>query len=212
MLARPWRNMVWSSASSTLIGPFVFAFVIWFSPNPSCSVLLVRPEGIVASTPFRATDLRLFFDVMEHIPTVHRASSSAIHRSAWRDCMKSSWRSPDGGSSVTQNPKIEPCEAVFSARWGIGSRPIRSFHTVSPGTRVHSPSTGALNFCQWHHLGCARDKTLLTEKGGRDGTLDHRQPSASRDRCATAGASRQEGPTAELQEGRRVPAGLVAAT
>src|SRR5829696_1613542 len=84
MLARPWRNMVWSSASSTLIGPFVFAFVIWFSPNASCSVLLVRPEGIVASTPFQATDLRLFFDVMEHIPTVHRASSSAIHRSTWK--------------------------------------------------------------------------------------------------------------------------------
>src|SRR5215204_1140920 len=36
--------MVWSSARSTLIGPFVFAFVIWFSPNPSCSVPLVRLE------------------------------------------------------------------------------------------------------------------------------------------------------------------------
>src|SRR5215207_3944261 len=83
MRARPWRNMVWSSASSTLIGPFMFAFVIWFSPNPSCSVPLVRPEGIVSSTLFRATDLRLFFDVMGHITTVHRASSSAIHPSAW---------------------------------------------------------------------------------------------------------------------------------
>src|SRR5215217_7042360 len=30
MPARPWRNMVWSSASSTLIGPFV----IRFSPIP----------------------------------------------------------------------------------------------------------------------------------------------------------------------------------
>src|SRR5829696_4785802 len=79
MPARPWRNMVWSSASSTLIGPFV----IWFSPNTPRCAPLVRPEGIVSSTPFRATDVRPF-DVVGHIPTVLRASSSAIHRSAWK--------------------------------------------------------------------------------------------------------------------------------
>src|SRR5215203_7401826 len=45
--------------------------------------------------------------------------------------MKSSWRSPDGGSSVARNTKIEPCGAVFCAWWGTGSTPIRSFHTVS---------------------------------------------------------------------------------
>src|SRR5215212_1491591 len=47
--------------------------------------------------------------------------------------MKSSWRSPDGGSSVARNTKIEPCGAVFCAWWGTGSTPIRSFHTVSEG-------------------------------------------------------------------------------
>src|SRR5215217_5855097 len=67
----------------------------------------------------------------------HKAGKAKFAEFTFRDCMKSSWRSPDGGSSVTQNPKIEPCEAVFSARWGIGSRPIRSFHTVSPRTRVN---------------------------------------------------------------------------
>src|SRR5215204_6349956 len=45
--------------------------------------------------------------------------------------MKSSWRSPDGGSSVARNTKIESCGAVFCAWWGTGSTPIRSFHTVS---------------------------------------------------------------------------------
>src|SRR5215212_7213528 len=52
--------------------------------------------------------------------------------------MKSSWRrSPDGGSSVARNTKIEPCGAVFCAWWGTGSTPIRSFHTVSPRTPVN---------------------------------------------------------------------------
>src|SRR5829696_4690607 len=50
-----------------------------------------------------------------------------------RDCMKSSWRSPDGGSSVAPNTKIEPSEAVFRAWWSTASTPIRSFHTVSEG-------------------------------------------------------------------------------
>src|SRR5215208_1010364 len=47
--------------------------------------------------------------------------------------MKSSWRSPDGGSSVAPNTKIEPSEAVFRAWWSTASTPIRSFHTVSEG-------------------------------------------------------------------------------
>src|SRR5215211_4804070 len=47
-----------------------------------------------------------------------------------RDCMKSSWRSPDGGSSVARNTKIEPCGAVFCA-WSGTATPIRSFYTVS---------------------------------------------------------------------------------
>src|SRR5829696_7645926 len=52
--------------------------------------------------------------------------------------MKSSWRSPDGGSSVTPNTKIEPSEAVFCAWWSTASTPIRSFHTVSPLDFIHS--------------------------------------------------------------------------
>src|SRR5215203_7379023 len=51
--------------------------------------------------------------------------------------MKSSWRSPDGGSSVAPNTKIEPSEAVFRAWWSTASTPIRSFHTVSLRTRVN---------------------------------------------------------------------------
>jgi hypothetical protein len=47
--------------------------------------------------------------------------------------MKSSRRSPDGGSSVAPNTKIEPSEAVLCAWWGTASTPIRSFHTVSEG-------------------------------------------------------------------------------
>src|SRR5215203_3382527 len=45
--------------------------------------------------------------------------------------MKSSWRSPDGGSSVARNTEIQSCGAVFCAWWGTGSTHIRSFHTVS---------------------------------------------------------------------------------
>ena len=41
----------------------------------------------------------------------------SIHQSAWRDCMKSSWRSLDGGSSVAPNTKIESSVAVFCAWW-----------------------------------------------------------------------------------------------
>src|SRR5215203_396759 len=86
MLARPWRNMVWSSASSTLIGLFVFTFVLGFSPNTPRCAPLVRLERhcIVYATPFRATVVSLIFDVVGHIPTVRRASSSAIHPSAWK--------------------------------------------------------------------------------------------------------------------------------
>src|SRR5215218_4471329 len=65
-----------------------------------------------------------------------------IHRSAWRDCMKSSWRSPDGGSSVAPNTKIEPSEAVLCAWWSTASTPIRSFHTVSGKEILGSPYTG----------------------------------------------------------------------
>jgi hypothetical protein len=35
--------------------------------------------------------------------------------------MKSSWRSPDGGSSVAPKTKIEPSEAVFCAWWATDS-------------------------------------------------------------------------------------------
>src|SRR5215208_3228935 len=69
---------------------------------------------------------------------LRRIDRRLIHRSAWRDCMKSSWRSPDGGSSVAPNTKIEPSEAVFRAWWSTASTPIRSFHTVSPRTSVNS--------------------------------------------------------------------------
>src|SRR5215217_6372975 len=64
---------------------------------------------------------------------LRRIDRRLIHRSAWRDCMKSSWRSPDGGSSVAPNTKIEPSEAVLCAWWGTRSTPFRSFHTVSEG-------------------------------------------------------------------------------
>lgn len=55
--------------------------------------------------------------------------------------MKSIRRSPDGGSSVAPNTKIEPCEAVFCAWWATASTPIQSFHTVSEGefSEVHNP-------------------------------------------------------------------------
>src|SRR5215213_9929717 len=61
--------------------------------------------------------------------------------------MKSSWRSPDGGSSVARNTKIESCGAVFCARWGTGSTPIRSFHTVSEGVFSEVRGDGVLGSC-----------------------------------------------------------------
>src|SRR5829696_4603842 len=73
---------------------------------------------------------------------LRRIDRRLIHRSAWRDCMKSSWRSPDGGSSVAPNTKIEPSEAVFRAWWSTASTPIRSFHTVSGKEILESPYTG----------------------------------------------------------------------
>src|SRR5829696_1671784 len=76
---------------------------------------------------------------------LRRIDRRLIHRSAWRDCMKSSWRSPDGGSSVAPNTKIEPSEAVFRAWWSTASTPIRSFHTVSEG-----------EFCELRHNGVLR--------------------------------------------------------
>src|SRR5918997_875646 len=54
--------------------------------------------------------------------------------------MKSSWRSPDGRSSVARNAEIEPCGAVFCAWWGTGSAPIRTFHTVSEKLFANSGS------------------------------------------------------------------------
>src|SRR5215213_4178999 len=65
--------------------------------------------------------------------------------------MKSSWRSPDGGSSVARNTKIEPCGAVFCAWWGTGSTPIRSFHTVSLGTSVNRSPADVPEAAGWHH-------------------------------------------------------------
>src|SRR5687767_9737402 len=60
--------------------------------------------------------------------------------------MKSSWRSPDGGSSVVRHTKIELCGAAFCAWWATGSTPIRSFHTVSEGkfSEVELPLYGFL--------------------------------------------------------------------
>src|SRR5215208_2733192 len=75
-----------------------------------------------------------------------RPCSCLIYPSAWRDCMKSSWRSPDGGSSVARNTEIQSCGAVFCAWWGTGSTYIRSFHTVSEGdfSEVGLPHYGVL--------------------------------------------------------------------
>src|SRR5215208_7087030 len=69
--------------------------------------------------------------------------------------MKSSWRSPDGGSSVARNTKIEPCGAVFCAWWGTGSTPIRSFHTVSEGefSEVRG-GVGEMASWVWRGLAC----------------------------------------------------------
>ena len=75
--------MVWSSASSTLIGPF--AFVIWFSPNTH-PLRFVGASGkaLYRLRLFGPTVVSLYFDVVGRIPTVLPASSSAIHRSAWK--------------------------------------------------------------------------------------------------------------------------------
>src|SRR5215212_6655299 len=75
---------------------------------------------------------------------------SSIHRSAWRDCMKSSWRSPDGGSSVAPNTKIEPSESAFCAWWGAASTPIRSFHTVSEKLSGKSSADVTLTYAPHH--------------------------------------------------------------
>src|SRR5918997_2111915 len=59
MPASPSLNMVWSSASRTLIGPLAFRF----SPITPRSGPSVRLESIVASTPCRATDVRPFLSL-----------------------------------------------------------------------------------------------------------------------------------------------------
>src|SRR5215212_2653391 len=84
MPARPSLNMVWSSASSTLISPLVVAFVFRSSSNTTRSVPLVLPERHCTVYTIRTPDLRLF-DIVRDIPTTVRpASSSGIHRSAWK--------------------------------------------------------------------------------------------------------------------------------
>jgi hypothetical protein len=64
----------------------------------------------------------------------------------FRDCMKSSWRRSNGGSSVARNTEVEPCGAVFCTWWGTGSRPIRRFHTVSPLRWVNKDDHARLRF------------------------------------------------------------------
>src|SRR5829696_4067723 len=75
--------------------------------------------------------------------------------------MKSSWRSPDGGSSVARNTEIESCGAVFCARWGTGSTSIRSFHTVSRET-VRKGVRAMLRAWIW---------TLFRDQNGPNGAL-----------------------------------------
>src|ERR671920_83182 len=80
--------------------------------------------------------------------------------------MKSSWSSPEGGSSVAPHTEIEPCGAVFCAWYSTGSTPIRSFHTVSEGS-----------FCEVRHDGVLRssvqswsniyERPKLVEASGR---------------------------------------------
>ena len=67
MPARPSLNMVWSSASSTLIGPFVFGFSA--NTHPLRFRWCVR-KGIVSSRPMRATVVSLYFDVVGQLSTV----------------------------------------------------------------------------------------------------------------------------------------------
>src|SRR5215207_6838489 len=83
MLARPWRNVVWSSASSTLIG--AFAFVIWFSPRTHPLRFVGASEkALYRLRLFGPTVVSLYFDDVGRIPTVLPASSSALHLSAWK--------------------------------------------------------------------------------------------------------------------------------
>ena len=42
------------------------------------------------------------------VPTPNPLAPANFVEFPFRDCMKSSWRSPDGGSSVAPNTKIEP--------------------------------------------------------------------------------------------------------
>src|SRR5829696_1236653 len=63
MPASPSLNMVWSSASKTLIGPLALRF----SPITPRSGQSVRPESIVASTPCRATDVRPFLSLFTEV-------------------------------------------------------------------------------------------------------------------------------------------------
>src|SRR5215211_7941676 len=89
--------------------------------------------------------------------------------------MKSSWRSPDGGSSVARNTKIEPCGAVFCAWWGTGSTPIRSFHTVSLRASVKAQDverTEAIDGQRTRHR-------LKSEVRFRDRLLQRRRPAGA---------------------------------
>src|SRR5215203_3947227 len=84
MPARPSLNMVWSSASSTLISPLVVAFVFRSSSNTTRSVPLVLLERHCTVYTIWGQDLRLF-DIVRYIPTTVRpASLSGIHPSAWK--------------------------------------------------------------------------------------------------------------------------------
>jgi hypothetical protein len=80
MPARPWRNMVWSSASSTLIGPL--SLLLSANIPPLGSVGASRTDCTVYA--FRANDPLRILDGGDRISTVRPARSSGIHRSAWK--------------------------------------------------------------------------------------------------------------------------------
>src|SRR5215210_6144264 len=84
--------------------------------------------------------------------------SHEVPRTPLGDCMKRSWRSPDGWSSVARNVEIEPCGAVFCAWWGSGSTPIRTFHTVSGRSSTSEDAYSA----QWGEKAVARAATSRT--------------------------------------------------
>src|SRR5215218_8249791 len=86
--------------------------------------------------------------------------------------MKSSWRSPDGGSSGARNTKIESCGAVFCARWGTGSTPIRSFHTVSEGVFSEVRGDGVLRSSVTSRAAAAA-RAALTPRRFLAGRIDH---------------------------------------